>query len=505
MKSLSNFITESLSINEQNSNDLKSLRMQFKLLFKQLFDINIKHKSGSNYHHEIARHTFDSQEEAYRMLSAVVNEIEDTKVLSEKPQVFGRVYGTSGSYFSYAIEHKGEVYYFCDTNTLSSNNSVLRKKFLTPDNLNLGGNVYKSFNELSDAVVRSLETLNVDKSITSFLKNIIQRLAEHKHVKYHGSFGARSFDEYILDRGKGRAEIDLEGIYFKEILDGDIRNIECDFGEVLGPLMFFTLFDGIEVYFPDKSNEPMVDYYINGYKFSAKQLSGGAKPAGTDIMRKAKYLNDLSSIDKKIDNLTPKQEDIIFTAKEQQFIDDIAHTFDMSTFQQQSVLISKFLKTQKVKLNNLLSFLDLPTYKHYNDMTHDLDKYFNNDKEKINSFFSQLYEITNYTPKYNNNTNIYTPKNIAEMYDRLDSITKYGILFYPMWNPTVKNINDIYRDEITSVFNKVIDMKQVYFGFKSDDMIFEAVSSAASAWEFAVGGISTNRINNAKLSVQIKK
>ena len=502
MQSLSQYIFEHI-ITESVSSDLKDLRKAFKATFKSMFGVNVSPKSGA--HHEIFRYSFSSSEDAVKMIKTALENISGATLKSETPKIAGRMAGSSGTFFSYVIEYNGEEYYICDNNAKNSKSVSLKKKSLAPNALGLGNKKFNSFKSLYDATVAGLkQNKNIEENVLNFIYSVFDKLSDTKNMNLSGSFNAQSFDEYINNTNKGIVDVDIDNLDINNILDTDLNCIECDLGEVIGPMLFLTVFPDTEVYFPSASNEPLVDYFINGYKFSAKQLSGGGNPAGTDLMRSAKNIQ-LANIENKIDAMSAKQQDIIFTDTEQQFINDIAETFDLSIFQQQAVLIDKFYKQKDSGIKKLLSFLDLPSYSTYKDMVKDMDNYFNNDKQKIISFFADLYSICNYRLKEQVDGTVFTPEVISEKYDTLETKLKYGLLFYPMWKNTINNINTTYKDEITSVFNKVINMKQVYFGFKNDYMKFNIVSSAVSNWEFTTGGMSTANITNSKLSVRLKK
>ena len=118
------------------------------------------------------------------------------------------------------------------------------------------------------------------------LRDIID-IIENSDFESSGSFSFNDVDDFFSSDDDGKLTFSIENIDLSKILDGDIANIEKDFGEILGPLVFFRLFDDVSCVFPESQSEPMVDYYINGNKVSAKQLGGGGRPAGSEIMLRA--------------------------------------------------------------------------------------------------------------------------------------------------------------------------------------------------------------------------
>ena len=73
----------------------------------------------------------------------------------------------------------------------------------------------------------------------------------------------------------------------------------------------------------------------------------------------------------------------------------------------------------------------------------------------------------------------------------------------------VNNINSIYKNEeicgkdcVTSVINKQIDMKQVYFQINQSDATIDCVASKGSKWMFKTKGYITN-LSNGKVAVKL--
>jgi hypothetical protein len=163
--------------------------------------------------------------------------------------------------------------------------------------------------------------------------------------------------------------------------------------------LFFRLFDDVELIYPSKSNEPLVDYYINGHKISAKQLGGGGKPSGSSIAKTAK--ENINNIEKnpeditdETSDLTTKQKKILFNDDEIKFINDVLLTYDSSIFIQQRDLINKFIldnKTIKDKFK-----IDLSKIENEYDLEKELDKLFS--KINIEKYFVDLYEAISYQP-----------------------------------------------------------------------------------------------------------
>lgn len=70
-----------------------------------------------------------------------------------------------------------------------------------------------------------------------------------------------------------------------KLSETDINSIGKDFGEIVGAVYLMAKFGGVFSRFPKNSNEPLVDYYIDGNAISAK-FKTGAAPAVTTIAEK---------------------------------------------------------------------------------------------------------------------------------------------------------------------------------------------------------------------------
>ena len=187
------------------------------------------------------------------------------------------------------------------------------------------------------------------------------------------SFIATFCSYFFNTSSEGRIELDLSSIkkYIEPIENGDIACIEKDFGEILGPFLFFRLFNDCKVVFPTVSNEPLIDYYINGYKVSAKQLGGGGKPAGKDLMLKTvanlkkNVENELDDLKKEKDQMNKKEKKAMYDYKEIEFINNIAISYNMSVFDQKNSLIQKYVVDKYLSNNEAFKkFKNLANKKH---------------------------------------------------------------------------------------------------------------------------------------------
>ena len=455
MKSLLQYIVES------SSNNKASLRQVLKRFLKDKVEDLSTYDRDEN---ELVRAKFGSDENMYDLVVQAFKDRQNVHI-SDVAEIIGRDKGASSKYRSLTVSIDGEDYYVANINT---DKALLRSKDLTPSKLGLankGNNIYTSFTQLKDSTIHGLQPLK-DKhpEIYDGLRDIID-VIENSDFESSGSFSFNDVDDFFSSDDDGKLTFSIENIDLSKILDGDIAN-------------------------------------INGNKVSAKQLGGGGRPAGSEIMLRAKA--NLEEIENSVDDLTDSEMDAMYSEKEKEFIKKVASTYELSIFKQQCALINEFALTDAIK--DLLGF-SIKNLESYKDLVYKLDNKFEN--EDIEEFFTKFYNLLDYT-----SAKTYTPSYIADNYYEysMTDKTKWGILFYPLYITAINKINEIYgsrddneEDVISSVIQKSIQLKQVYFGIRKNKMKLEVISSGVHSWKVVPGGMSTNNIGNSKLSIEMKR
>jgi len=171
----------------------------------------------------------------------------------------------------------GDAVYIIDNLKAKSN---IQNKQLTPDGLGLSGGQYNSVSKLIAHVERSLnvyvERENISMPHFEFMMDLLNDIIESTPKKYNS----------VLEVSGKSFEIPFKTTYEIEdrISSPDIAKIAKDFGEVLGGAYLLCLTGGGEkgLEFPYDSNEPLVDFYIDGQSISMKS-GGGAAPSLSNI------------------------------------------------------------------------------------------------------------------------------------------------------------------------------------------------------------------------------
>jgi len=165
----------------------------------------------------------------------------------------------------------GDQIYIIDNLKAKSN---IQNKMLTPDGLGLSGGKYLNTSTLRSHLVRAFGVLESREVITpihtEFMFTLFDDIVNNTKKKYDSVLDMPSNSPYVID-----IISDFSG---GKISQPDIDKIAKDFGEILGGAYLLCLIGpgelGLE--FPYDSNEPMVDFYLDGQAISMKSGAGAA-------------------------------------------------------------------------------------------------------------------------------------------------------------------------------------------------------------------------------------
>ena len=274
MKTLLEYIFESNihNIFEVNS-DLSFLRKKFKEKCTEY-----KYRASSADYNDILHVEFDpnmSDEDIINYIQNVFQDINRVEVDTQNYGVYGREKGASGTYVSYCIKYNNQIFYISNVNKKGSDKkeSKLRSKDLNPQSLqlNLGKTDEYKITNLKDIyssklykdIINGLNKYNQKApEVIEFCKSLITIILTAKILSQSGSFNSNKFEDFVNNKEEGKIDIEIPKSYLEKlnlVLEGDISNIEKDFGEVLGPFLFIRLYghDDVIVEFPEDANEPI--------------------------------------------------------------------------------------------------------------------------------------------------------------------------------------------------------------------------------------------------------
>ena len=517
---------------------------------------------------EVARLSFPSDDEhtCINILYNIIKHIDNESVREQltnqdlPAKVFGRIQGTSSTYVSFKINYNNKEYYV--VNKTRASHSISQKQ-LVPNivfsDLNPDNEVFHNKEKYIHAVNAFIDNSTMSENVKIVLSSLINCFGDDSdnRVSVHctgslacdngliGFAKSSSSGECVLEMKNTNPDFDKFNQAIKSLSPQDINNIQNDFGEVLGPALFFYLYirkqsfltrdtnqelilslnktaHSISCEFPIASNNQLIDYVIKSdetgvINVSAKAWGGGATPSGISIFQSYAGTNRAGA----------------YTPGELDLIEHVSESYNYSVTAQQLALINKFeIEDMSDKWKALPQDMQ-EVLKEVFAFSKDTDKKLTTTKlaGRIKDIFIKskispidairsLYKSYNYINNRSNGINpLISGSKAAEAFNNmedniwtptLNNRILCGIFIYPVWKHTVGLLNEKYGkygsegdDVISSFINKQIDMKQVYFGIDNSLLKFRFVSSGTSSWRFSMGGLTTANITNCRLGIKI--
>jgi hypothetical protein len=433
---------------------------------------------------------------------------------TEGLNLYGRIAKASGTYSAIKLKVNGETFYITLFGKADSNGivSILGEKSLTPDDFGFAGKIFLSDKDVLDAVLNS-NLYNKIQSKNSYITEFISTLIDAINASISiglftekGAFSACSINQFFSNK-TGKLTINFESNYIdklnsiaKHISDKDINIIGKNFGEILEPYILFLLYKNVDkkliLNFPAKSNYRTIDYIFNSNLVSAK-FGGGANASGIGAWEK--YNSIIKEFPEYRDSLTPM---------ERNFIDEVMSTYEFPAMSQYAVLTQRFILDQDKELRDFIN-IDLSNIKPTKD-NKELEKIIDElisrlSDDTIVNWFEEYYKLAKYKPGE------YTPDKMSVKFIKsLSPGVRIGIMLYPLWNKMKNAINSKYKNEITSVINKLTNFKQIYLKFSKTkngytNLELQMHSSNTASWEMANSSIGTKNYGNNKFGIAMCK
>jgi len=370
---------------------------------------------------------------------------------------------------------------------------IIGKKDLTPNKMKLNLNTYSDPIKLLEKVKSYIYTTQYPENYKKFILNSSEEIIKNKSNM--NKF--KDFEEY--NKVSTPIIYNIPTSLFKGIDQISINNIQNDYGEVLGALMFFNILKnaGKGLRYPSISNQKLIDFYFDDYKISSKGKIGGT-PSGDTII---KLINDAY-----------ENKEIFFDKNDIDFYNNVINPWvNPEKLDKKSNIYNVVMTLAKLHLgidkNSGYSYL-LSNMNIFNKSPNRdaillfMDKLVN-DNDKFNTFMLKFIRKTKFfAVKFNieNYKKDYIQKRDAGNNDRL------GLIFYPIVVELVKSLNENYADILTAYTQKATDIKQVYLNVsvKSGLFIFKTQSFTSSSFIFEQKG-SINNPFNANIGIKMKQ
>ena len=215
--------------------------------------------------------------------------------------------GNSGKFTTYIITFtsdvtmsslkisKGEIVKFVDNKPPMGS---IKSKDLSPSSLRIPGDIEMNANALKTSVLGAIDRTYGKSNIfmQSFLTELYETVSNHVPTsKFNSLLELKTFSETIKYDENIKEAIDVLG-------NADLNTIGKDFGEILGAALMLNVVKTKEgISFPS-GNNPLVDFYIDGYGISSKYKDGAA-PTLSNIIKDLNQANFIEESELKLFNL----------------------------------------------------------------------------------------------------------------------------------------------------------------------------------------------------------
>jgi hypothetical protein len=368
----------------------------------------------------------------------------------------------------------GDVIKFVDNNPPRGS---IKSKELTPTSLNLPQDIDMNFSALSSSVKGAINgKFSSNLFMQSFLTELYDLISMHKPTNFFNDpLALSAFSETINYDENTREAINALGVT-------DLNTIGKDFGEVLGAVLLLNMVKTQHgITFPS-GNNPLVDFYIDGYGISSKYKSGAA-PTLSNIIKNLKSEN--------------------FTEKSEVQLYDLFKIIESNSVADGYIKGAEFMNTPTVSvLKGLVGNTSLDEKS--------LESFIQN---KMNELGKEEF-FTTFVQPLVKSSGRGVDKFDKVQWDKLDKGKKYiGLFSYSLSLELIDVLNgklgagDVYINTLRTIVGK-LDVKQLYMDLdlKRDQIYFylKGFSDANAKLSFEAPNVSTTNPSNGKLGFKMK-
>ena len=368
----------------------------------------------------------------------------------------------------------GDVIKFVDNNPPRGS---IKSKELTPTSLNLPQDTDMDLSTLTSNVKSAINSkYSSNLFMQSFLTELYDLVSMYKPTNsFNDPISLSAFSENINYDENASEAIDALGVT-------DLNTIGKDFGEVLGAALLLNMVKtqhGIS--FPS-GNNPLVDFYIDGYGISSKYKSGAA-PTLSNIIKNLKS-----------ENFTEQAE---------------VQLYDLFKIVETNSVVDGYIKGAE--------FLNTPTVSVLKGLVGNTSL----DEKSLESFIqTKMNELgkeeffATYVQPLVQSSGRGVDKFDKVQWDKLDKGKKYiGLFSYSLSLELIDALNgklgagDVYINTLRAIVGK-LDVKQLYMDvdLKKDQIHFylKGFSDANAKLSFEAPNVSSTNPGNGKLGFKMK-
>lgn len=453
----------------------------FDVVKKGLEDQKLKGKRESKRGKHL-RYSIGNEKQAFDVLNNILKAADPSdyyKIDVIAPNEFAKG-GKSGKYPTFKVTvvkntksfKKGEEAFIVNQQT---DKATIVAKSLTPTNLGLAGKTFNNHTSLNNALKESLSTLE-NKKLAELLINLTELVDREVKPSYKSVSDLKDYEDTIpFDKKTAES--------MAQFSQQDINVIGKDYGEELGALAMLKSLKSPEtgVEFP-KGNNPLADFFLDGYSISSKYEKGAA----------ATLTAIVQGIDPK--KLVNKQEKALYQILNLAASNKVSQGYLEIAKQMKSPAIQVLASIIKLSPDNLTS-------QAINDyMVKLLQKAKNNQQKDalLMKTFSKFYDTIGRMPQ-----------NGKVDWDKLGPKKYYGPIIGPLSYHVADILNQqgTYAKSLTSMLSK-IEVKQLYLVFsmskKTINFKLKSFTDPNAKFKFDIGSQSTYNPENSRLGFKLQ-
>jgi hypothetical protein len=370
---------------------------------------------------------------------------------------------------------RGDIIYITNRYKVSAKTgeaAVIKGKDLTPDAMGLTKNEYHNPQPLFAASSSYVRT-------TTFPDRYKEFIIESMKVVMNNNKNANKFKDFETYASFKSSVIYKVGSNFFDGIDQvSVSNFSNDFGEVLGGFMMFNVIQdtGSGLKYPTESNAALTDFMFDGWSISSKAGAGGT-PSGSSAMK---------SIDAAVKNGT-----LELNMEEQSFYDNVVKVWlNPYELNRNSGTYNKVMNLAADALGpnatSGYSYVLNEARLNQTSITREalikfLDDLLLEDENKFDNFIKTLSQKTG-AWRGKIDANKYRIEYI-ERYEKKDPY-RMGLIFYPIMVETANALNKEYAKQLTVLYQKLSDVKQVYLDTEVKKSAFVFKTKAFSSADF---------------------
>lgn len=460
---------------------LKEAQDLFDTLKKGLEDQKFKGKRESKRGKHL-RYSIGNEKQALQALDSILKSkgvSGSYKIEVIPPNEFAKG-GKSGKYPTFKVTvtkntqdfKKGEEAFIVNQQT---EKATIVAKSLTPTNLGLAGRTFKGHSALNSALKSALSSLE-NKKLSELLISLTDLVDREVKSKYKSVSDFKDYEETVsFDKRTN----DL----ISEFSQQDINVIGKDYGEELGALAMLKSLKSPEkgVEFP-KGNNPLADFFLDGYSISSKYEKGAA----------ATLTAIVNGIDEK--KLVNKEQKALFEMLKIAATNKVSQGYLEIAKSMKSPAIQVLSSIMKVSPDNI-------TAQAINDFIVRLLNKAKNNQQKdalLMKTFSKFYDTIGRMPQ-----------NGKVDWDKLGSKKYYGPIIGPLSYHVadIMNKNPSYAKSLTELLSK-IEVKQLYLVFsmskRTMNFKLKSFTDPNAKFKFDIGSQSTYNPENSRLGFKLQ-